>query len=141
MAAEHVALIGTRIREARIAKGWTQRELGENLPGKSDGTQVSKWERGRNRVSDDTLAHIARLLERDVSWFMVPAPDKSETPNLTHALNGEQSQLNRIEDQLKLLTEQIETMRLETAARALAVIARLDEALPPAEDSRRQQRA
>lgn len=67
MAAEHVVRIGARIREAREREGLTQRELADLIPGKADGNQISKWERGEHRVGDTTLGHIAKALKLDVS--------------------------------------------------------------------------
>ena len=46
MAAEQTARVGAQIRRYREKAGLNQRELAEALPGKTDGTQVSKWERG-----------------------------------------------------------------------------------------------
>lgn len=101
MAAEHVARIGANIRSAREAAKLTQRELADLIPGKADGNQVSKWERGEHRVSDTTLEHIAHALKVDVSRFLAPAPAEG-TPDLMGALNGRgtQSQLDRIEERL-----------------------------------------
>jgi transcriptional regulator with XRE-family HTH domain len=81
MVAEHTALIGRRIAEARSAKGLTQQGLGAEIPGKPGGDQVSKWERGIHRPGDDTLAAIAKATDRDIAWFHSQTPDKAETPD------------------------------------------------------------
>jgi transcriptional regulator with XRE-family HTH domain len=103
MAAEHVVRMGARIREERERAGLTQRELADLIPGKADGTQVSKWERGRNRPSDDTLEHIAKALNCDVAVFHVSAP-VAETPDLMAALDAPGS-LARLEARLTGIEE------------------------------------
>lgn len=99
--AEQTALIGRRIAEGREAAGMTQAELAAEIPGKSDGTQVSKWERGVHRPSDKTLEHIARIVKRDYVWFLTPDREELETPDLFGA--GEPTQLDRIENKLDRL--------------------------------------
>lgn len=96
MAAEHTALVGARIREAREGAHLTQNELADRLPGKADGTQVSKWERGVHRPGDDTLRQIAGIVGRDLGWFHTRPADKTATPDLSTG----QSQLDRIEQRL-----------------------------------------
>lgn len=82
MAAEHAERIGARIKAAREDLGLTQNELADRMAGKSDGTQVSKWERGANRPTDTNLEQIAKALGKDISWFLMPEPDKNTTPDL-----------------------------------------------------------
>ena len=54
--------IGTRIKTARIAKGYTQEELG-NLLGVQK-SAVAKWENGRVvNIKRSTLAKISNILE------------------------------------------------------------------------------
>lgn len=105
MAAEHTALIGDRIRAAREKAGLSQRELADQIPGKADGGQVSKWERGEHRPSDDTLKAIAQALGRDIAWFHSREPDKSHTPDPFAASNGIEDRLAHIERQLETLTQ------------------------------------
>lgn len=97
MAAEHIARIGARIRQRREELGLSQRELAEALPGKSDGNQVSKWERGKHRVGDDTLDAIAEVLRCDVSYFHMPEPE-SGTADLMGALSTEVRLLDRLDE-------------------------------------------
>lgn len=59
--------IGNRIRDARIAKRMTQRELAAKL-GLSLGP-IQHYERGRNAITVDRLSQIAKVLERPVTWF------------------------------------------------------------------------
>jgi len=121
MAAEHVARIGSRIRQRREELGLSQRELAEALPGKSDGNQVSKWELGKHNPSVDTLEAIADVLECDVSYFHVPAP-RPGTPDLIGALGT--TQLDRIEAKLDELLSRVQPQSLAEATGAV-------EELPP----------
>lgn len=105
MASQMAALIGSRIKEAREAKGLSQKQLGNLLPGIVGGDQVSKWERGAHRPHDDTLDALAAILDVDMAYFMASAA-AGDTPDL--AVSGE-SQLDRIE---RAVTEN--TARLET---------------------------
>lgn len=123
MAAEHVVRMGARIKARREEVGLTQRELAEKIPGKSDGNQVSKWERGEHRVSDDTLEHIARALDVDAGYFMVAEPVPGSA-DLVGAL-AEQSQLDRIEAKLDELLDAVRDADGE------AVEAELDDATLP----------
>jgi transcriptional regulator with XRE-family HTH domain len=108
MAAAHKKRVGDRIRQAREAKGWTQRELANELPGKVDGPGISRWERGGVMPQSDTLEAIAAALDVDVAYFHVEDPTPG-TPDLMGALrNGDQpneSQLDRIETKLDILLE------------------------------------
>ena len=122
--AEQTMLIGRRIAEARAAADLTQTELAAKIPGKSDGTQVSKWERGMHRPGDDTLEHIASALDRDVAWFLLPDRDQLLTPEPVVP----DDQLARIEQKLDrllaLFSPQDATNEgLAQAARALLALA------------------
>lgn len=114
MAREHVIRMGQRIRERREELALTQRELADAIPGKSDGNQVSKWERGEHRVSDETLPHIARALDVDVSYFHLPAPVEG-TGDLMQTLrsSADPSQLDRVETLLGELLVRVQ--RIEAA--------------------------
>lgn len=66
--------IGQMIRSAREARGLSQDELAELLPGKCRGNQVSKWERGDNRPSQARLDTMVEVLGLDANeareaWF------------------------------------------------------------------------
>jgi transcriptional regulator with XRE-family HTH domain len=109
--AEQTNLIGRRIAQARTEAGLTQAELAAKVPGKSDGTQMSKWERGVHRPGDDTLEHIAGVLKKEVSWFLVSESDKSATPNLMGNFDkSEKTQLDFIEDELATIKALVERL-------------------------------
>jgi len=79
--------VGGRIRIARLAKGWTQENLGTAL--NTDQTAVSSWERDRVKPSGAALVAISQLFGVPVeAWtapgdFMLPlvaaAPQDSPT--------------------------------------------------------------
>ena len=58
----HLKQLGERIKARREELHMSQRELADQIPGKADSSQLSKWERGVNRPSDNTLEHIAAVL-------------------------------------------------------------------------------
>jgi len=70
---EYERAIGVRIREARIAAGITQTELGE-LIGVSY-QQVQKYEAGHNRLSGARIERMVTALNRPVSYFIPNATD------------------------------------------------------------------
>jgi len=60
-------LFGSRIRQARKMKGISQTKLGEILG--ISYQQVSKYEKGRDKVSAQTIAYIANALSLPVNYF------------------------------------------------------------------------
>lgn len=109
MAAEHVERMGARIRELRERAGLTQKDLAELIPGKTDSSQVSKWERGENRPLDNTLEHIARALNCDVGVFHAPDPEEPESPDLMTAL-GAQGSVARLEERLERIENALDEL-------------------------------
>lgn len=79
--AEYIARIGERIRARREELGLSQGDLARELPGKSDGNQVSRWERGEHKPHSDTLEAIARVLRVDMGYLLMPEPEKATTPD------------------------------------------------------------
>ncbi len=59
--------IGTRLRQARVAAGFTQTELGVQLG--ISFQQVQKYEKGRNRIGGGRLYKIARVLGVKITYF------------------------------------------------------------------------
>lgn len=59
--------IGANMRAARDRKGWTQHELALKIG--SQAFEVSRWEKGRHRPQDQTLAVLAHVLEMDFADF------------------------------------------------------------------------
>lgn len=59
--------IGKRMRQARVAAGLTQTDLGTQLG--ISFQQIQKYEKGRNRVGGGRLYKIARILGMKVTYF------------------------------------------------------------------------
>jgi transcriptional regulator with XRE-family HTH domain len=73
------AIVGANIRTARLAAGLSQNDLAQRVGGKASLTQVSAWERGISRPSDDRLILLAETLGRDVGWFFTEHEQNGET--------------------------------------------------------------
>ena len=71
--------LAERIKEARISKHYTQKDLAELINVKS--TTVSGWELGRNEPSIDTLKKLAEKLE--VSFDYLAGVYSSANRNIT----------------------------------------------------------
>lgn len=65
--------IATRVKAAREARGWTQKELGAHLDLPSDQRQqqVSKWERAERPIPNDYMERIAAVTERPLAYFVL----------------------------------------------------------------------
>ena len=59
--------VGQRAREARVAKGMTQTDLGDAL-GLSF-QQVQKYEKGTNRIGSSRLWEICNVLDQPITFF------------------------------------------------------------------------
>ena len=59
--------LGARVRFARIEKKISQTMLGEQLG--ISFQQVQKYELGKDRISASQLLNIARVLDKDISFF------------------------------------------------------------------------
>lgn len=100
--------IGARIREARELEGLTQLELAEKLRYKSP-TAISLIEAGERRIQISDLEMVARVLHRDVSYFINENVGTNSQPSVQIALRADrqldQEDVNRIEsfiDALKI---------------------------------------
>lgn len=63
------AEIGKRIRAARAAKGWTLSELADKTGGLLSQTRISNYENGDKLPGPDTVALLARALERRAAYM------------------------------------------------------------------------
>ena len=59
--------VGQRVREARLAKGMTQTDLGNALG--ISFQQVQKYEKGTNRVGSSRLWEICKVLDQPITFF------------------------------------------------------------------------
>jgi transcriptional regulator with XRE-family HTH domain len=69
--------LGARVRFARIEKRISQGALGEQLG--ISFQQVQKYELGKDRISASQLMNIARILEKDISFFFEDITPEGET--------------------------------------------------------------
>lgn len=71
MASQVSRQIGANIRAARKAKGLTQGQLGRLIG--TENFQVSRWERGEHRPTDESMHALAQALELDyIDFFAQP---------------------------------------------------------------------
>jgi transcriptional regulator with XRE-family HTH domain len=84
--------IGGRIREARAAKGWKQKELAAQVD--VEPITVSRWERGATTPDLDVLGLVADATGRPLSYFVGPA---------SHASTEDDDRLERLEQRLDRL--------------------------------------
>jgi tetratricopeptide (TPR) repeat protein len=89
------ASVGERLREARLASGLTQEELGRGVATKGF---ISLVERGRATPSLPKLRVLADRLGRPISFFFVEAPDE----NLTYLLKAAEIAIKAGEPQRSL---------------------------------------
>lgn len=64
--------LGRRLRQARLARGWTQAELGERLgleDSNSGAPRVSRYERGERMPDEQTMEALAKALDLPVAYF------------------------------------------------------------------------
>ncbi len=64
--------VGSRIRYARVMRGWTQTDLGERL--KISYQQIQKYESGGNRVSAGQLFRLTEILDVPLTFFYDEMP-------------------------------------------------------------------
>jgi transcriptional regulator with XRE-family HTH domain len=72
--------LGARVRFARIEKRISQGVLGEKLG--ISFQQVQKYELGKDRISASQLMNIARILEKDISFFFEDLTEDGEAPGV-----------------------------------------------------------
>lgn len=72
---DNSASIGSKIRTARKAHGWTQEALGEKI-GVTKAT-VSRWEKGEDVPQGRHLSKLTTVLEMAADWF---TEDRDEQP-------------------------------------------------------------
>lgn len=106
MAAEFTERVGARITKRREEMGLSKAEVARRMAGNVDANQLRRWEKGQHQPQPDSLEELARVLECDVSYFMVPEPEP-ETGDLLDVLT-ERSQLDRIEEIMGLILKHLE---------------------------------
>jgi transcriptional regulator with XRE-family HTH domain len=97
--------MGEKISAARRRKGWKQKDLARAL--EVEPTTVSRWERGTNGPSMQTIAHIANALDEPVAYFTAhldgSAPLVASRADLATV---------RLEERVEALQEAVESLRV-----------------------------
>lgn len=74
--------LGRRLRAARLAKGWTQAQLGQRLLGLDDpntaAPRISRYERGMHTPDLDTIERLAQLLDLPAAYFVASSDTVAE---------------------------------------------------------------
>lgn len=102
--------IGRKVRERRVALGWSQSDLAERLG--ISFQQVQKYESGANRISGSRIWDIANVLQTPVSTFFegldgVTAPSESESSEEEKTFDRQTLELARAVNQID--DEQVKT--------------------------------
>lgn len=111
---ERKRAIGARIRDARVQKGWKQKDLAASVH--VEPMTVSRWERGEHSPDVDMMGRIAAETGMPVAFFL---------PEPTPANGAVDRVAERLEDVVVALAEQVQLLResnreLVDAARLLA---------------------
>lgn len=83
--------LGRRVREVRMARGYTQERLAAEL--QITFQQVQKYENGSNRISATRLAEIAECLSVQISALLEDAPISGQRPAADYLTPSEKSLL------------------------------------------------
>ena len=112
VAAEFLTRTGERLRERREEMGLSRGEVARKMPGKVSENQIYRWEKGQHQPNPDTLEELAKVLERDVYYFMSPPPDDEasrETPDpfATNDDAGLLARLDQLDTKITVLDQKI----------------------------------
>ncbi|HHA2584078.1 MULTISPECIES: helix-turn-helix domain-containing protein [Stenotrophomonas] len=84
--------LGHRLRAARVAKGWTQAQLGEMLMGVDDSNttapRISRYERGMHKPDLETIEKLAELLDLPAAYFLAASDVVAEAILLLSQLDA-----------------------------------------------------
>ena len=86
---------GEKLKSARKAKGFTQKELADKIGAKHN--SVSDWENDKNKPDMDTLESICGVLDIAPGYIMGIKPDE-EYGNIVESLMNEPDILDLIEE-------------------------------------------
>ena len=89
--AEEAETFGRQVRRHRKARGWTQRELAARLEGKTEGKDISRYEKGHHLPSENTRLAIARALGVALADLYAEPELQGPTPDLMGALSTDES--------------------------------------------------
>ena len=102
--------LGDRIREARAAKGWKQRELASEV--EVEPITVSRWERGATTPDLDVLRLVAEATGKPLSYFVTDDSEEA-TPAATDAAARK---LERVAEKLSAQADRLERLLEEIRA-------------------------
>lgn len=89
--------IGARLRQARLMRGMSQKELGQGIKKPITFQQVQKYENATNRISVEMLEEFAAILKLPITFFLpgndiefapVLTPSEAELLEYFHAMNA-----------------------------------------------------
>lgn len=105
--------LGDRIREARAAKGWKQRELASEV--EVEPITVSRWERGATTPDLDVLRLVAEATGKSLSYFVAveekSGGDDPAIRKLERAADKLAAQADRIEGMLEEIRSELARSR------------------------------
>ena len=105
--------IGNRIKDTRIQRGWSQRDLAKRM-GYSNHSTIGKIESGKVDIPQSRIVQFADVLGVTVSYLMNWEEDKQR-----------QSTNNELSERKKLFMQKVEGMsedQLERLERILALV-------------------
>jgi transcriptional regulator with XRE-family HTH domain len=94
-------MLGDRIREARAAKGWKQKNLAAEV--EVEPITVSRWERGATTPDLDVLRLVAEATGKPLSYFV----SDEEPPKLEQRVEALEQSFARVEQKLDLLLQRL----------------------------------
>ena len=95
-------VLGDRIREARTAKGWKQKNLAAEV--EVEPITVSRWERGATTPDLDVLRLVAEATDRPLSYFV---SGDEERGGLEARVERVEASLGRVEEKLDALLSRL----------------------------------
>jgi len=123
--AEEAELIGSRMAERRGELDLTQREVAERMAGSTQGSDVSRWERGKHRP--EPLAEIAKALETTVADLISgPLADRKEPETISPGTDLFESL--RPDPSLAEVAGAVDALMTEMVATRTQLLARIERA-------------
>lgn len=93
--------VGERIREARAAKGWKQKELAAEV--EVEPITISRWERGATTPDLDVLRLVADATGKPLAYFV----GGGDAPGLDARIESVEQSLVRVEQKLDALLDRL----------------------------------
>jgi transcriptional regulator with XRE-family HTH domain len=103
--------LGGRIREARAARGWKQRELASEV--EVEPITVSRWERGATTPDLDVLRLVADATGKPLSYFVAAESEQPPTPVAEGAIRRLEQAADRLAAEADRIATLLEEVRAE----------------------------